>query len=152
MPKQKKEKPQFEYGDYDPVKTYNKKTVFIKQLVVWKLETLFKSAQRKMQGRAKFVGRRESTSSTDIHWSMLWIIHHVLDKLPKGGYILHPTPYKDTKREKEFVRWEFECWCESRFVSLMEKFGIKDVRDWMKRELTGGRCADVVFAEEKPFF
>ena len=27
-----------------------------------------------------------------------------------------------------------------------------DVRDWMKRELTGGRCANVVFSEEKQFF
>ena len=67
MPKQKTTKPKFKYGDYDPVKTYNEKRVLVKELVVWKLETLFKSAQLKMQGRAKFVGRRESTSSTDIH-------------------------------------------------------------------------------------
>ena len=76
MPKQKSTKPKFAYKDYDPVATYSKKEVFVKELVVWKLEILFKAAQRKMQGRAKFVGRRESTSTTDIHWKMLWSINH----------------------------------------------------------------------------
>ena len=61
---------------------------------------------------------------------------------------MYGEPYKDEKRENEFVRWEFE----SPFVSLIEKFGVEDVPGWMKRKLTGGRCADVVFAEDKPFF
>ena len=115
MPKQKSTKPKFQYKDYDPVKTYNKKEVFVKELVVWKLEILFKAAQRKMQRRAKFVRRRESSSTTGIHCKMLWSINHVLDKLPKGGYSVHGDPYK--KRENEFVHWEFECcWDENRFV------------------------------------
>ena len=76
----------------------------------------------------------------------------MLDNSPKaGGYVMHGEPYKDKKRENEFIPWEFECWDESRFVSLKEKLGVEDVRGWMKRELAGGRCADVVFSEEKPF-
>ena len=45
----------------------------------------------------------------------------MLDKLPKAGYVVHGEPYKDKKRDNEFVPWELECWDESRFVSVMEK-------------------------------